>query len=343
MSTFKVGFLPHSGVSPRFMPLTRARKERGESTLQPYQLEIDTRKWKRELKIQAQGSSMEEFEDLMVEVKFEIQPFEGDVNAKRLDHWLEKLELSQEEPITKWEDFKRLVKEKIYLLVHEAKKIIRWQFYKQGEGQSVQDYTTELRKQAIVLGVSLKDPQVLMKYIGGLHSHIKRQVLLFKPTSIDQVSVQAQYIEKDGRKGQQSGSSKQNQRGSSKGKGSGKDKGKRITTTSLKCKDPKNHCNNDGHTKEKCWKLYPKNKKKDNSKKSMIASMDGKDIEGSSDVDEKVACPTIHKIVNITNKDSIDEEERTTLFCIKVQVKKTEAIFLRDSDRQPSQKTHQCK
>eukprot|EP01018_Ginkgo_biloba_P019706 Gb_27714 [translate_table: standard] len=50
------------------MPLTRARKERGEGTLELEQHEIGTRKWKRDLKIQAQGLAMEESEDPMVKI-----------------------------------------------------------------------------------------------------------------------------------------------------------------------------------------------------------------------------------------------------------------------------------
>jgi hypothetical protein len=39
-------------------------------------------------------------------------------------------------------------------------------------GKSVQEYTTEFRKMAIMLGISPKNPDVLLKYLGGLHSHL---------------------------------------------------------------------------------------------------------------------------------------------------------------------------
>ena len=57
----------------------------------------------------------------------------------------------------------------------------------------------KFRKQATFLGVSLKDPQNLMKYIGGLHSHLQKTIMLFNPTNIDQVCVHAQYLEEDGK------------------------------------------------------------------------------------------------------------------------------------------------
>jgi len=49
----------------------------------------------------------------------------------------------------------------------------------------------EFRKQATFLGVSLKDPQILMKYIRGLHSHLQKTIMLFDLTNLDQVCVQA--------------------------------------------------------------------------------------------------------------------------------------------------------
>jgi hypothetical protein len=73
-------------------------------------------------------------------------------------------------------------------------------------GKSVQEYTTEFRKMAIMLGISPKNPYVLLKYLGGLHSHLQKQVMLFRPRTMDEVCVQAQYMENKGqKKGQPSG------------------------------------------------------------------------------------------------------------------------------------------
>ena len=76
---------------------------------------------------------------------------------------------------------------------------MKWQFFRQQRGQLVQEYTMEFRKQATLLGASLKDSQTLMKYIGGLHIHLLRTIMLFNPNNIDQVCVPAQYLEDDGK------------------------------------------------------------------------------------------------------------------------------------------------
>jgi hypothetical protein len=60
-----------------------------------------------------------------------------------------------------------------------------------------------------------------------------------------------------------------------------------------KCKDPNNHCNhcnNDGNTKYKCWKLHlnPMNHKKDVQKNKLVA-MDSINLgERILNVDEKI-------------------------------------------------------
>jgi hypothetical protein len=60
---------------------------------------------------------------------------------------------------------------------------------------------------AIMLGISPKNPYVLLKYLGGLDSHLQKQVMLFKPRTMDEACVHAQYLENTGqKKGQPSGS-----------------------------------------------------------------------------------------------------------------------------------------
>jgi hypothetical protein len=48
---------------------------------------------------------------------------------------------------------------------------------------------------AIMLGISPKKLDVLLKYLGGLHSHMQKQVMIFKPMIVDDACVQAQYLE----------------------------------------------------------------------------------------------------------------------------------------------------
>jgi hypothetical protein len=60
---------------------------------------------------------------------------------------------------------------------------------------------------AIMLGISPKKPDVLLKYLGGSHSHLQNRVMLFNPRKVDEACIQAQYLENIGqKKGHPSGS-----------------------------------------------------------------------------------------------------------------------------------------
>jgi hypothetical protein len=50
------------------------------------------------------------------------------------------------------------------------------------------------------MGISPKNLDVFLKYLGGLHSHFQNQVMLFKPKTIDEAYVKAQYLENIGHK-----------------------------------------------------------------------------------------------------------------------------------------------
>jgi hypothetical protein len=113
-------------------------------------------------------------------------------------------------------------------------------------------------------------------------------------------------------------------------------KDKKTTGTIHQCKDPSNHCNHcniDGHTEEKCWKLHPelnlKNRKKDAKKKNLLATNSSKQVESSSEVDEKIVCTSVQKEVNLRSLHHQKVKEMTKLFHIKTQVKKTkiDALF----------------
>ena len=86
---------------------------------------------------------------------------------------------------------------------------------------------------AIMLGISPKNPYVLLKYLVCVNSHLQRQVMLFKPNTTDEVYVQEQHLENIGhKKGQPSGSKqKENQYISREGK-KWKEKDKKTTSMS---------------------------------------------------------------------------------------------------------------
>ena len=50
-----------------------------------------------------------------------------------------------------------------------------------------------------MLGVDLQSQDTLLKYIGGLHSYLRHTILMFNPTSLDEVCVQATHLEARGK------------------------------------------------------------------------------------------------------------------------------------------------
>ena len=75
-----------------------------------------------------------------------------------------------------------------------------WQHFRQLKGQSAQDYTHEYRRRALILGINLYSQETLLKYIGGLHSYLRHTILMFNPTNLDEVCVQATHLEARGKK-----------------------------------------------------------------------------------------------------------------------------------------------
>jgi hypothetical protein len=48
---------------------------------------------------------------------------------------------------------------------------------------------------ALMLDITLHTQETLMKYIGGLLAHIHNTVFMFGPTNLNEVYIQATYIE----------------------------------------------------------------------------------------------------------------------------------------------------
>ena len=61
-------------------------------------------------------------------------------------------------------------------------------------------YTQEFRRRALLLGVDLHSQNTFLKYIGGLHTYLGHTILMFNPTSLDEVCVQATHLEARGKK-----------------------------------------------------------------------------------------------------------------------------------------------
>jgi hypothetical protein len=58
----------------------------------------------------------------------------------------------------------------------------------------------------MMLGISTKNRNILLKYLVGLHIHLLKKVIRFKPGTIDEAYVQEKYMKNIGhKKGQASG------------------------------------------------------------------------------------------------------------------------------------------
>ena len=99
---------------------------------------------------------------------------------------------------------------------------------RQGNGQSVQEYTQDFRKRALVFGIPLYTQETLLKYIGGLHSYLRHMILIFNPTSLHEVCVQVTHMESKGKSTKELFSKKPFKPNGNKFKGKGK--GKHTTT-----------------------------------------------------------------------------------------------------------------
>jgi hypothetical protein len=163
--------------------------------------------------------------------------FNGEANANKLNNWIKQIEFychvqkieEEEEKIQLaslwlegttlvwWErklqkgckhngkllsscyEFTSALKKQFYPLDYVQKSMMEWKNLRQGKGQSVQSFIEEFRKQALALIIPLDSHETLMKYIGALHSYIRHTLLLFNPTKLDEVCVQATHLESRGK------------------------------------------------------------------------------------------------------------------------------------------------
>ena len=79
-----------------------------------------------------------------------------------------------------------------------------------------------LEKRALILGISMYIQKYILKFIGGLHSYLRHAILMFNPTNLNEVCVQATHIESKGKSADDNFSSvesNQSKEGKEKGKG----------------------------------------------------------------------------------------------------------------------------
>jgi hypothetical protein len=159
--------------------------------------------------------------------------------------------------ISSWNGFIVTLKRQFYPLAYMQKAIMDWKIFRQAKGKSVQRYTQEFRRRALILGIYLSSRETLLKYIGGLHNYLRHTILMFKPTNLDKFCVQATHLEARGMNEPQEGRKKPFVKGD---KGKRKFKGNGRNNASVKKEGEKltcKHCSKDGHDEEHCWKLHP--------------------------------------------------------------------------------------
>jgi hypothetical protein len=209
------------------------------------------------------GKTPSQIPSLNLDIKFELPIYNGEVNAEKLDNWIRQIEVycriqkiqddetkiqlaslrldsatliwweskTQEDMkkhgkiLISWNDFIVAIKKQFYPLAYKQKAIMEWQNFRQAKGQSVQSFTQEFRRRALVLGVDLSSQETLLKYIGALHSYLRHTILMFNPSNLDEVCVQATHLEARGRNDTHEGNKKtfsHGDKGKKKFKGNGK-------------------------------------------------------------------------------------------------------------------------
>jgi hypothetical protein len=173
---------------------------------------------------------------LNIDIKFALPMFKGDANPEKLDNWIRQVEvychvqhIDEDEVkvkltslrldgtalvwwerklhdiskcsklLSSWLEFKIEIRKKFYPLGYFNKVMMEWKNLRQSKGQNVRSFTEEFRKKALALNIPLDSYETLMKYIGTFHSYILHTFLLFNPTSLDEVCVQATHLENRGK------------------------------------------------------------------------------------------------------------------------------------------------
>jgi hypothetical protein len=224
---------------------------------------------------------------------------------------------------------------------------MEWKNFRQAKGQSVQRFTQEFRRRDLVLGVDLSSQETLIKYIGVLHSYLRHTILMFNPSNLDEVCVQATHLDAIGRNDTHEGNKKtfsHGDKGNKNFKGNGrknvvvKKEGEKFT-----CK----HCSKDGHDEDHCWKLHPERRPKkfgnNNKGKSKTAVTVQHDLGSNSGDETKITAmgyqgngsiastsSSSNNNVNVTQQEKV----RIELFHIRVVSKHTKIDTLFDTGSQ---------
>jgi hypothetical protein len=215
--------------------------------------------------------------------------------------------------------------------------MMEWKNLRQSKGQTVQSFREEFRKKALALNINLDSYETLMKYIGALHSYIRHTFLLFNPTSLDKVSVQATHLENRGKHVQEDPAKKPSNIPHKTFK-KFKRKDKKTATVTREGGNPYCiHCKKSGHDEERCWKLHPEKKPKQFGGKGKTKSIAIVQQDLGSNLGDEGNIKTVgvqgkyslHASSSSNNESHYDEQKRNELFHIRVVSKhnKIDTLF----------------
>jgi hypothetical protein len=188
------------------------------------------------------------------------------------------------------------------------------------------------------LNIPLDSYEILMNYIGAIHNYIQHTFLLFNPTSLDEVCVQATHIDNRGKHVQEDPTKKPSNF-PQKTFNKFKRKDKNISTVMREGGKPSfTHCKKSGHGEEHCWKLHPEKKLKQFRGKgnTMTFSMVQKDLGSNSGYEGKITAvgvqgkDSLHASSSSNHEYHVDEQKTNELFHIRVVSKHTKIDTLFD-------------
>jgi hypothetical protein len=149
-----------------------------------------------------------------------------------------------------------------YPLGYLHKAMMEWKTLRQRKGQTIQIFMEEFRKKYLALNIPLDSYENLIKYIGTVHSYIRNTLLLFNPTSVDEVCVEASHLENRGKHVQEDPTKKPSNLPHKQFK-KFKRKDKKIVVVKREEGKPScTHCKKSGHGDEHYWKLNPEKRPK---------------------------------------------------------------------------------
>jgi hypothetical protein len=226
-----------------------------------------------------------------------------------------------------WKSFISALRKKLYPLGYKEKALIEWKDLKLRKGQTVQEYTDGFHKMALMLDIPLHTQETLMKYIGGLPTHIRNIVFMFGPTNLDEVFFQETYIEAGKTGVGVSGES------SSKKEGKRKWNGKKENSMARKEENPScKNCKKEGHDEKRCWQLHldkrPKWFKEKKGRKKVVKKTQPTDLGSDLGDESKVS------LVGMTGKIGERIDCRSNLFHIRIIMGHTKVDTLIDSGSQ---------